>query len=188
MFTTTILQPSLFTKIVSWNPATFIISGPLHWPLMILLCFLLSVQKCHLLYTTITYFRKPGTAAHINPHSWEAEKGAHWPAQLDKTNKQTKNRRNDSMPRYIRPTKLNQEEARNLNRSVTSKEIGTAIKSLPKGETQNRTDRRIHSNSSYMLPAMLLKPPIVERKNCWTNLWWQHHFDAIPCKDTATIW
>ena len=84
----------------------------------------------------------------------------------NKTNKQTKNRRNDSMPRYIRPTKLNQEEARNLNRSVTSKEIGTAIKSLPKGETQNRTDRRIHSNSSYMLPAMLLKPPIVERKNC----------------------
>jgi len=36
--------------------------------------------------------------------------------------------------------KLNREEAKNLNRCITSKEIGTAIKSLPQGETWNQTD------------------------------------------------
>ena len=98
-------------------------------------------------------------------------------------------RRNGYISRIIQLTRLNQEETENQNKSITSREIESVIKSFPKRKAQNQkvslvnSTKHLKKNSHQSSPKFSKK---TEEKGTLSNFFYKSSIMLISKLDKDT--
>jgi hypothetical protein len=85
--------------------------------------------------------------------------------------------------------KLNQEDINHLNRSITQKEIETAINSLPKGKSPGSDGVSVEFYQTFkeeLIPTLLKMFHEIEREGKLSNLFYEASITLIPKPDKDT--